>query len=86
MRVLAKYVVIEPITEEISKTSGGLLLGEKHRDDLRYKRASVWRSGELVDTVAEGDKIMFDSGAGHILPYPLDKYRVIREADIVVVE
>ena len=86
MRVLGRYLVVEPITEEISKTSGGLLLGEKHRDDLRYKKATVWRPGELVEVVSEGDKVMFDSSAGHILPYPLDKYRVIRDVDIVVVE
>ena len=86
MRVLGKYVIVEELKEDIQETQGGLLLAQNHRDDLRYRKATVIRSGELVDTVVEHDSIMFDGNAGYVLPYPLDKYKVIREHDIIVVE
>ncbi len=86
MKVLANYVIVEEIIEDIQETQGGLLLASKHRDDLRYRKGKVINPGASVEVIKEGDSIMFDGNAGHVMPYPLDKYKVIREHDIVVIE
>ena len=41
MKAIGKYVVIEPIKEVDVQTKGGLILAEKQREDVRYRRAKV---------------------------------------------
>ena len=38
MRAIGKYIVIEPIKEINTTTKGGLILAEKQREDVRYRR------------------------------------------------
>ncbi len=86
MKVLSNYVIVEETTSKApQQTEGGLLLAESHRDDLRYREGSVKNPGDKTVGVKEGDNILFDGNAGYKLPYPLDKYKVIREGDIVVI-
>ena len=48
MKAIGKYIVIDPIKENGSVTKGGLLLTEKHREDIRYKKAKVLIVGNDV--------------------------------------
>ena len=41
MKAIGKNIVITPIKEDDKKTSGGLLLGEQHREDIRYRKGNV---------------------------------------------
>ena len=45
MKAVGHYLIIEEIVENITKTSGGLELAEKHKDDIRYKKGIVISSG-----------------------------------------
>ena len=45
MKAVGKYIVIEQIKEVDVKTKGGLILAEKQREDVRYRRAKVIKPG-----------------------------------------
>ena len=41
MKVMGKYVLIDPKKEGHVKTKSGLDLGSTHRQDIRYREANV---------------------------------------------
>ena len=45
MEAIGNYVVLEEILESSTKTQGGLELAEKHREDIRYRKANIVSSG-----------------------------------------
>ena len=64
MKAIGKYVVIEPIKEVDVRTKGGLILAEKQREDVRYRRAKVIEPGSNVDVLKKGDEVYYDKAAG----------------------
>ena len=85
MKAIGKYIVINPIEKARSTTKGGLLLGEKDREDIRYREAEVVMPGELVEVIKTGDKIYYDRHAGFEVDIKDKEYRVIKEMDVVIV-
>jgi len=85
MKAIGKYIVINPIKETETKTKGGLLLSESQREDIRYRKADVIVTGTDVAALKEGDKIYYDKAAGFSIEIKKDKYKVIKEQDVVVV-
>ena len=88
MKPLNKYIILDEIKEDIKETTGGLLLAEKHRDDIRYRKGKLVALGNLVEpSLKIGDVVWFDKGAGHNIEYTDGSIRkVITEANIVIVE
>ena len=64
MKAVGKYIVIDPIKEVDTTTKGGLILAEKQREDIIYRRAKVVESGSDVKVLNKGDKIYYDKSAG----------------------
>jgi co-chaperonin GroES (HSP10) len=85
MKAIGKYIVINPIKETETKTKGGLLLSESQREDIRYRKADVIVTGTDVAALKKGDKIYYDKAAGFSIEIKKDKYKVIKEHDVVVV-
>jgi chaperonin GroES len=85
MKAIGRNLIIKKLKEGTTKTKGGLLLAETHRDDIRYIEASVISIGSDVVGVKENDKIFFDKHAGHKIEINKDTYHVIKLEDIVVV-
>ena len=85
MRAIGKYIVIEDVKVEDSKTKGGLLLTESHREDIRYRQGKVLNIGTDVVGVKDGDDIYYDKQAGFKLEVKKDIYKVIKEHDVVIV-
>jgi co-chaperonin GroES (HSP10) len=85
MKAIGRNLIIKKIKEGTTKTKGGLLLAESHRDDIRYIEASVTSIGNDVVGVKENDRIFFDKHAGHKIEIGKDIYHVIKLEDIVVV-
>jgi chaperonin GroES len=85
MKAIGRNLIIKKLKEGTTKTKGGLLLAETHRDDIRYIEASVISIGSDVVGVKENDKIFFDKHAGHKIEIDKDTYHVIKLEDIVVV-
>ena len=82
MRAIGNYVIIEDITPKVVKTSGGLELTETHTDDVRYKKGKIISSA--VDLLTEGETVIYDKHAGHLLPDGV--FKCIGLRDIVAVE
>jgi chaperonin GroES len=85
MKAIGRNLIIKKQKEGTTKTKGGLLLAESHREDIRYIEASVISIGSDVVGVKKNDKIFFDRHAGHRIEIDKDFYHVIKLEDIVVV-
>ncbi len=58
MKAVGKFIVIEPIKTD-GKTSGGLLLTEETREDIRYRQGKVVEPGTDVTVLNKGDLIYY---------------------------
>lgn len=85
MRAIGKYIVIDPVKETGSKTKGGLLLSEAQREDIRYRQAEVIEVGTDVNALKKGNEIYYDRSAGFNIEIKNNRYKVIREQDVVIV-
>ena len=85
MRAIGKNLIIQKVKEGATKTKGGLLLAESHKDDIRYIEASIISVGEEIEALKENDKIYFDRHAGHKIEVNKEIYHVIKASDVVVV-
>jgi len=85
MKAIGRNLIIEKTKEGTTKTKGGLLLAESHREDIRYIKASVISIGSDVVGVKESNDIFFDRHAGHKIEIDKESYHVIKLEDIVVV-
>ena len=85
MKAIGRNLIIKKTKEGTTKTKGGLLLAESHREDIRYKRGKVLNIGTDVVGVKDGDDIYYDKQAGFKLEIKKDIYKVIKEHDVVIV-
>ena len=85
MKAVGKYIVIIPEKEVDTKTKGGLLLAEEHREDVRYRKAEVITIGEAVVAIKVKDNIYYDRHAGFGVEINKDQYKVIKEQDVVII-
>ena len=85
MKAIGKYLVIEPIKEVDVKTKGGLILAEKQREDVRYRRAKVVEPGSDVSVLKKGDEVYYDKSAGFNIEIKKEQYKVIKEQDVVII-
>ena len=85
MKAIGKYVVIQPIKEVDVQTKGGLILAEKQREDVRYRRAKVIEPGSNVDVLKKGDEVYYDKAAGFNIEIKKEEYKVIKEHDVVII-
>lgn len=84
MKPINKYLLIQPVTEEI-KTDSGLLLSGEDKNQFRYKKANVIEASDLVETIKKGDEIYYDKAQAHEVIIADNSYVVIQERDVVVV-
>ena len=85
MKAVGKYIVINPIKEVDVKTKGGLILAEKQREDVRYRRAKVVEPGSDVSVLKKGDQIYYDRSSGFNIEIKKEEYKVIKEFDVVII-
>ena len=85
MKAIGKNIVIETIKENGTKTKGGLLLAESHREDIRYRKGKVIETGTDVVGVQNEDNIYYDRHAGFKIEIKNKIYTVIKENDVVIV-
>jgi co-chaperonin GroES (HSP10) len=85
MKAIGKYLVIEPIKEVDVQTKGGLILAEKQREDVRYRRAKVVEPGSEISVLKKGDEVYYDKAAGFNIEIQKENYKVIKEHDVVII-
>ncbi len=83
MEAIGNYIVLEEIIEAATKTQGGLELAEKHREDIRYRKANIISSGP--DILKKGQTVLFDRIAGYPVEHENNIYKVINVRDVVAV-
>jgi len=86
MKAIGKHIVINEEKEISTTTKGGLVLGEKQREDIRYRVGNIVLPGTEVSLeIKKGDQIYFDRHAGFNLEIGDTVYKIIKESDIVIV-
>jgi len=85
MKAIGKNLIIQKAKEGTTKTKGGLLLAENHKNDIRYVEATIVSVGEEIVGLKENDRIYFDRHAGHKIEVKKETYHVIKASDVVVV-
>ena len=85
MKVIGKYIVIDPIKDKDTVTKGGLILAEKQREDVRYRKAKIVTVGSDVKALKKGNEIYYDKAAGFNIEINKEQYKVIKEQDVVIV-
>ena len=85
MKAIGKNLIIKKVKEGATKTKGGLLLAENHKEDIRYVEAVIVSVGDEITGLSENDNIYFDRHAGHKIEVNKDTYHVIKVSDVVVV-
>ena len=85
MKAVGKYIVIDPIKEVDTTTKGGLILAEKQREDVRYRRAKVIEPGPEVSVLKKGYEVYYDKASGFSIEINKEEYKVIKEFDVVVI-
>ena len=85
MRAVGKYIVIKPIKEINATTKGGLILAEKQREDVRYRRAKVIEPGSDVSVLKKDDEVYYDKASGFNIEINKEEYKVIKEHDVVII-
>ena len=85
MKAVGKFIVIDPVKETDVTTKGGLILAEKQREDIRYRRAKVIEPGSEVSVLKKGDEVYYDKAAGFNIEIDKEEYKVIKEFDVVVI-
>ena len=85
MKAVGKFIVIDPVKETDVTTKGGLILAEKQREDVRYRRAKVIEPGSEVSVLKKGDEIYYDRSSGFNIEINKEEYKVIKEFDVVII-
>jgi len=85
MKAIGRNIVIKEYKESTTSTEGGFILGEKQREDIRYRKGVIVLPGNEVNTVEPGDDVYFDRHAGFNIEVKDTIYKIIQEGDIVIV-
>ena len=85
MKAIGRNLIIEIVKQGVAETKGGLLLGEKQREDIRYAEAKVLSIGSDIVGIKENDIIYFDKNNSHQIEIKENIYSVVRMDHVVVV-
>tara|TARA_R110000772_G_scaffold248574_2_gene362669 strand:- start:2124 stop:2381 length:258 start_codon:yes stop_codon:yes gene_type:complete len=84
MKAVNKYIIIDRIKDQQIKKNG-LILTDKHQDEIRYRKAKVCSVGTNVEGISRDDIIYYDRHAGYGIEHDDKLLFVIKEQDVVVV-
>ena len=85
MKAIGKNLIVNVTKQGISETKGGLLLGEKQREDIRYQEGIVISAGSEVVGIKENDVIYFDKNNSHQIEVKDEIYNVVKLDHVVIV-
>ena len=84
MRPIGKYIVLQPIEEEVT-TGSGLLLSGEDTSQLRYGRGVVVAVGTDVTSIHADEELYYDKRSSYTMMIRDRSYTIISERDVVVV-
>jgi co-chaperonin GroES (HSP10) len=84
MTPIAKYILVENITEEV-KTRSGLFLSTNDIAKERYHKAKVLKVGGDVEKVKEGDIVLYDVSNSYTMLINEIQATIIQEREVVLI-
>jgi len=85
MKAIGNNIIIKVEKIITDKTKGGLIIIEKDREDIRYKKATIFSVSNDIKGLKKDDIIYYDKHAGHGVEFDKEKFTVIKLQDVVVV-
>jgi co-chaperonin GroES (HSP10) len=85
MRAIGNNIIIKTEKTTTDKTKGGLIIIDKDREDIRYKKATIVSVSNDIKGLKPEDVIYYDKHAGHGVEFNKEKFTVIKLQDVVVV-
>ena len=85
MKAIGNNIIIKTDNIITDKTKGGLIIIEKDREDIRYKKATIVSISDDIKGLQPDDIIYYDKHAGHGVEFNKEKFTVIKLQDVVVV-
>ena len=85
MKAIGNNIIIKTDNTTTDKTKGGLIIIEKDREDIRYKKATIVSISDDIKGLEPDDVIYYDKHAGHGVEFNKEKFTVIKLQDVVVV-
>jgi len=85
MKAIGNNLIVNMTKQGVSETKGGLFLGEKQREDIRYAEGTILSAGGNVIGIKKGDVIYFDKNNTHQIEIKKEIYQVVNMAHVVVV-
>jgi len=83
MKAVGDFIIVKD-QELTHKNELGLIISDKSDLNIRYVVGEVVTTGDLVKEVKEGSFVYFDKVAGSELRIKGNRYKAIRERDVVV--
>lgn len=83
MKAVGSFIIVRD-EEVVQKNELGLIITEKSDNNIRYVIGEVISVGDDVKEVIPGQFVYFDKIAGSELRIKGDKFKAIREKDVVV--
>ena len=77
MKAINHYIIIDLIKES-PKKQNGLIIADKHQNEIRYKKAKVISVGDAVKGLNKNDIIYYDKHAGYGMDFEENLYYVIK--------
>lgn len=84
-RAIGKYLLIEPIKEEL-KNNLGMKISGNDEFQIRYRKAKVISAGPMVNSIKEGQIVYFDKSGSHDVIVNGQTLSVVGEHNIALVE
>ena len=85
MKAIGNNIIIKSDKITTDETKGGLILIEKDREDIRYKKAYIVSVSDDIKGLNKKDEIYYDKRAGFGIEFDKEKFTVIKLQDVVVV-
>jgi co-chaperonin GroES (HSP10) len=83
MKAVGSYIIVKD-EEVVQKNELGLIMTEKSDNNIRYVIGEVLTVGDDVKEVFPGQFVYFDKISGSELRLKGEKFKAIRERDVVV--
>jgi co-chaperonin GroES (HSP10) len=85
MKAIGVHIIIVPIDEQI-ENDAGIIITSSLDKNVRHKKGKVITCGDKVTEVKDGDIVYYDFARSSPIRIGSEKYMIVDEPGIVIVE
>lgn len=86
MKVIGKNILLKNIVEKVENDIGLIITTKQDEKSVRYKKAEVVKVGSDVDIIKDKDIVYYDFAQASEIRVSGEKFVVVGERGIVVIE